>query len=266
MGGSSPPSSPTGTEPRARSIEAHAAPAAPDPSSETAPREGGRIPLARRHDDPQRIEGAGRWSVDATRRRCSQCGEALLDHEPFHTILAPASPRPTGSADAEGEDLHLFERRDSCEACFAASPPATAFAHWRAVLPPPPGGVRKRVNLASLLAHFHALIEGTRNGDAGSDDALAGTRALSCAGDEPALAGGEGATIAPESAGEPRHRLAYLLALFLVRRRMLRWEGVEEGILRLRCRESDRTVEIPVPDLAPGEIEDAAAQFEELFG
>jgi hypothetical protein len=236
MAGSSPQTS-SGADPAAPPLAAAGPGAsagdAPAPGSGAA--ESSRPAHARRLDDPQRIEGGGRWSVDATRRRCSRCSRPLEDHQPFHTTLEPA----TESADPTGE---VFARRDTCEPCFAGAPPERAFAHWRSVLPPPPGGVRKIVNLASLLAHFHSLVEVVR-GDRGE--------------------GPPGADELP--AAPTTQRLIYLLALFLVRRRMLRWEGVEGGILRLRCRESDRPIEVSVPPLPPAELESAIAEFEELF-
>jgi hypothetical protein len=195
-----------------------------------------RAAFARRLDDPQRVDGGGRWSVDATRRRCARCAEPLPDGRVFHSVLEPPPPG------APHEEQEVFVRRDYCEECHRSGPPERAFAHWRAVLPPPPGGVRKIVNLASLLAHFHTLVEGSAK-EAGAAAAVEAS--------------------APATAEAPR--LIYLLALFLVRRRMLRWEGVEDRVLRLRCRESDRLLEVAVPALPTAELEAAVAEFEELF-
>jgi len=164
-------------------------------------------------------------------------------------------------------ESELFVRRDYCEECFAASPPAISFAHWRSILPPPPGGVRKVVNLASLLAHFHALVETPA---AEEDDPASDIRSSPLGAVETGRGGSEGLPAGDSGSdasrpAEARARLSYLLALFLVRRRMLRWEGVEAGILRLRCRESDRPVELAVPEMTPAELDAAISEFESLF-
>jgi hypothetical protein len=215
---------------------------------------GGRAPFARRLDDPQRIDGGGRWSVDSTRRRCCRCESVLADQHVFHSVLEPPPP------DLPDDDQELFARRDYCESCFSTDPPQHIFAHWRAVLPPPPGGVRKIVNLASLLAHFHGLVETPGRSDSkdekGPEEAAASVAADPVAAERVSVGRG----LSPA-----RLRLAYLLSLFLVRRRMLKWEGLEGGILSLRCKESDRTLELSVPDLEPLELEEAIAEFEGLF-
>lgn len=228
------------------------------------PPTGGRTPFARRHDDPQRVDGGGRWSVDSTRRRCHGCGEELPEHRPFHSVLGPApepEPDEEGGEPATREEAELFVRRDYCEACFASSPPETVFAHWRGVLPPPLHGQRKVVNLASLLAHFHTLVETPGGTDHGDDDLDADLD-----GPEDG-AGGEGDAEdpAPADLSPERARLAYLLGLFLVRRRMLRWDEVGDGILRLTCKESDRPVRLRVPDLTEEELAVAVEEFESLF-
>ncbi len=86
------------------------------------------------------------------------------------------------------------------------------------------------------------------------------------------VAGESGAAPAPEppklhipTLSTERLRLAYLLALFLVRRRMLKWEGIDDDHLRLRCKESDRPVGLPVPPWTDAELEQAVTEFEELF-
>ena len=226
-----------------------------------SPGVGGRTPYARRLDDPQRVDGGGRWSVDSTARRCCRCAGALPDHETFHTVLEPAPPEDLPL----GDERELFVRRDYCTECFTSQPPETVFAHWTRILPPPPGGPKKIVNLASLLAHFHQLVETpalpTASED-GEDGELPGENV------------GEGKT-APATAPRPephvpelsdeRGRLAYLLALFLVRRRMLKWEGMVDERLQLICKESDRPVALGVPAMTDSELEEAVAEFEELF-
>ena len=223
------------------------------------PRPGGRTPFARRLEDPQRVDGGGRWSVDSTRRRCCRCDTPFPDHDPFHTVLEPASDEERGSEDAR----EVFVRRDYCTGCFESDPPATVFAHWRCVLPPPPDGARKVVNLASLLAHFHQLVETPAVHIPDEDEEGASGEGSG---------GGEGSTppappLEPHipTLSEEKLRLVYLLALFLVRRRMLKWEGVEGGVLQLRCKESDRPVGLPEPPWSEAELAEAVAEFEDLF-
>ncbi len=226
---------------------------------------GGRLPFARRIEDPQRVDGGGRWSVDSTRRRCCRCHKDLPDDQTFDTVLEPATVTEEGQEAAgerpiepkREEASDLFARRDYCALCFQTDPPATYFAHWRRVLPPPVGGPKKVVNLASLLSHFHQLVETPAVSESErGDDAGKGTAESTASPPlEPHVP-----TLSPE-----RLRLAYLLALFLVRRRMLKWETVGEEALRLRCKESDRPVDLPLPAMSKEALEEAMAQFEDLF-
>lgn len=249
------------------------------PSEDFPPGEGprGRTPSARKIDDPQRVDGGGgRWSVDASRRRCSRCSRELPDGEILHSALVP----PPESASAEGDQV-IFARGDYCEQCFEADPPQGAFAEWRTVLPPKPGGERKIVNLASLLAHFHSLVETSRADDDLGDGSLEDGAYEDGAYEDGAFEDGvfqrgafkdgvrDDAGVSTQSGKDPlapeRARIAYLLALFLVRRRMLRWEGIRGGVLSLRCRESDRPLELPVPPLTTAQLAEAIAEFEDLF-
>lgn len=230
---------------------------------------GGRLPFARRIEDPQRVDGGGRWSVDSTRRRCCRCHKDLPDDQTFDTVLEPATvedsfgEEDTGTAverrlDSRNDEVSdLFARRDYCAACFQADPPPTYFAHWRRVLPPPAAGPKKVVNLVSLLSHFHQLVETPAVSESEREDlaseGMGGSTARSPL--EPHVP-----ALSPE-----RLRLAYLLALFLVRRRMLKWEAVGEEALRLRCKESDRPVDLPLPVMSKEALEEAMEQFEDLF-
>jgi len=238
----------------------------------TEERSAGRTPYARRLEDPQRVEGRGRWSVDSTRRRCGRCAADFPDHEAFHTVLEPApAPAMAEGASEEGpEDApEVFVRRDYCASCFTESPPTTVFAQWRCVLPPPPEGARKVVNLASLLAHFHQLVETPAAREPGEDELEAAELDEADPGAvdrRPAVPGDEAPLVphVPQLSTE-RLQLVYLLALFLVRRRMLKWEGVGEGFLQLRCKESDRPVGLPIPPWSEEELAEAIEEFEDLF-
>ena len=235
------------------------------PSEGSDARGGGRIPMARRLEDPQRVDGGGRWSVESTRRRCCRCDQPLPDHDTFHTVLEPASAEQLG----DEEEREVFVRRDYCEGCFVENPPETFFAHWRRILPPPAGGPRKIVNLASLLAHWHTLVEtpAIHDPDATLDgqEGIVGESGVAENSTPDASEGAAPPKLHLPTLSPPRLRLAYLLALFLVRRRMLKWEGIQDNRLQLRCKESDRPVGLPVPPLSDAELEEAVAEFEELF-
>jgi len=125
------------------------------------------------------------------------------------------------------------------------------------------------VNLASLLAHFHQLVETPAAREPGEDELEAAELDEADPGAvdrRPAVPGDE-APLAPHvpQLSTERLQLVYLLALFLVRRRMLKWEGVGEGLLQLRCKESDRPVGLPIPPWSEEELAEAIEEFEDLF-
>ncbi len=62
-----------------------------------------------------------------------------------------------------------------------------------------------------------------------------------------------------------RRKIAYLIALLLVRKRRLRLAGSRNGVLRLEKSWDGETIEIAEPFIPDGEIEDLRRQMEEIF-
>ncbi len=197
--------------------------------------------LARLYELEQRIDGPKQWSVGESRRVCSTCGLKFPDSTPFHTVLCP--PRLCSSKAARLQSRYpevsaLFERLDYCERCFSAVPVEESYAHWMSVLPEPPEPPHKSLNLETLLNLFQSMVG---------------------ASEEPA-----------ELAAEPQMKqgdlhMRYLLGLFLVRKRVLRWQGREGDRLRLSCRKTDRSYQLQIPSATPEAIRAHVDTFAELF-
>ena len=247
----------------------------PRPVSHTEEAEAAeRRALARLYEGEQRVEGRQRWSVSGAHRRCGGC-EGTLGSE-FHTVLAAA-------ADVDARSLHpecaeVFERQDYCDDCFERVEPGKTFAHWKSVLPPPDKPPRKIVNLASLLAYFERLT-GTDTPPPKSEDE--NEIAADDTSDEVVASGGEGgeeaapgsndnSTDASTSQETGTPQLAYMLALFLVRKRVLKWVDLVEGTLRLSRKievdgkPSEKLYAVSAP-LGGRASENALRAFEELF-
>ncbi len=185
-----------------------------------------------------------RWSVGSSRKTCVGCSEPLPDDRSFHTALCvPENLAETQIADASA----VFERRDYCLACFEASPPAHAFASWTTVLPPAAEAPKKIVNLTSLRVYFDQLgsiVARARDDEQGAEM--------------------NGIDLSPAELAD-LERLRYLIALFLVRKRALRWVDHHGSTLRLECKATESILDIAVP--APGATMDEATRaFEQLFG
>ena len=184
-----------------------------------------------------------RWSVGTSRKTCVACSERLPEDQSFHTALCA----PSDLGDAQIADAsEVFERRDYCETCFASSPPVHAFASWLTVRPPAAEAPKKIVNLASLRVYFDqlgAIVKRARE--------EAGARA-------------QGVELS-ESEIADVDRLRYLIALFLVRKRALRWVEHEPAALRLECKATDSIIEVPVPPTG-AEMDEVTQAFDQLFG
>lgn len=190
-----------------------------------------RPSFARLHEELQRIDGPGRWTVDSCARGCNACRQELPQGVSFWTVLEDP---PDGEG---GEGLAaLFARNDYCDNCSEGIDLEGVYARWRTVLPEAQGPPKKIVNLASLLGTF-----------------LSYTEKLS--GDQ------EGGS--PE--GEEQ-RLAFLLALFLVRKRVLKWISVEEGVVSVSEKGKEEVIRVAPPPLNPQQMESAVAEFEALLG
>ncbi|MEM7262323.1 MAG: hypothetical protein AAF488_10070, partial [Planctomycetota bacterium] len=190
------------------------------------------------------VAGRTRWSVGTSRKACVVCQEPLPEDASFHTALLPPSEAVDPNAPSIADASELFERQDYCEPCFEAKPPEHAFAHWKTILPPPPDAPKRIVNLASLRVYFDQLgsiVERSQDSEAAERWELS------------------------EEDVRDLERLRYLIALFLVRKRALKWADQVGQKLILECRATETTIEVPIP--APGEAMDAAtAAFEQLFG
>ena len=248
-------------------------PEAGDTGASTTPRRA----FARLRDEEQRVAGGGRWSVDASRRHCHRCAEEILRGNPFWTVLAEADPAEAGEAVAA-----FFSRQDHCEGGIESLDEDPFFARWKTTVPTPEGPPRRIVNIASLHATFLSLIDSLDGGEdvgaaAGGDET--GDRESS---ESSAPAG---TSLAPEeqeeqfeaqdrpsrraalevSAVADRIRLAYLLALFLVRKRALRWISHDPQSLTVKER-SGAIHQVQVPAIDAVALEEAVAEMEQLLG
>jgi hypothetical protein len=271
------PSSPHNAPHAAPHAEDQESPETGDTGTSTPPRRA----FARLRDEEQRVAGGGRWSVDASRRHCHHCSEEIVRGTPFWTVLAEADPAQAGEAVAA-----FFCRQDHCEGCIESLDEDPFFARWKTTVPAPEGPPRRIVNIASLHATFLSLIDsldgdedvgtpagGVETADPGSSESPAPA---------PTDEASAGMTSAPEeqeeqfearnrptalevSAVADRIRLAYLLALFLVRKRALRWISHDPQSLTVKER-SGVIHRVQVPAIDAVALEEAVAEMEQLLG
>lgn len=245
--------------------EPHAEPQADDPESpetgDTGSSTTPRRAFARLRDEEQRVAGGGRWSVDASRRHCHRCAEEIPRGNPFWTVLAEADPDQAGEAVAA-----FFCRQDHCEGCIESLEEDPFFARWKTTVPAPEGPPRRIVNIASLHATFLSLIDSL---DGGEDSGVpAGIRSAPKEQEEPQEEQFEARnrpTALEVSAVADRIRLAYLLALFLVRKRALRWISHDPQSLTVKER-SGAIHRVQVPSIDAAALEEAVAEMEQLLG
>ena len=231
------------------------------------------------------MAGGGRWSVDASRRHCHRCAEEILRGNPFWTVLAEADPDQAGEAVAA-----FFCRQDHCEGCIESLEEDPFFARWKTTVPAPEGPPRRIVNIASLHATFLSLNDSLEGGEDGGAPAGADEAADPESSESPAPAPTDEASAsirsAPKEQEEPqeeqfesrnrptalevsavadRIRLAYLLALFLVRKRALRWISHDPQSLTVKER-SGAIHQVQVPAIDAVALEEAVAEMEQLLG
>ncbi|MGE3166006.1 MAG: hypothetical protein AB7O52_13960 [Planctomycetota bacterium] len=229
----------------------------------------GRGPaLARVYEEGLRVDSRFRWSVGGARPVCSQCHTEIAPSSSFHTVLVEA---PAGATAAEpGDLLEVFERRDLCETCFQQADRSAVFAFWKSVLPAARGEVKKSVNVVSLRAYLDRLVDSLRE-SRGLDGTDRG-EVLTLDRDQSADPGDD---VTPHGGGVEEGgldtvasgtTLAYLLGLFLVRKRNLRWGEITDGVLTLFCRTTDRAYRLHAPNLSAEDLQKGIRAFEELFG
>jgi hypothetical protein len=144
------------------------------------------------------------------------------------------------------------------------------FARWKTTVPAPEGPPRRIVNIASLHATFLSLIDSL---DGGEDSGVpAGIRSAPKEQEEPQEEPQEEQfearnrpTALEVSAVADRIRLAYLLALFLVRKRALRWISHDPQSLTVKER-SGAIHRVQVPSIDAAALEEAVAEMEQLLG
>ena len=177
----------------------------------------------------------------------------------FWTVLRPADQEPIA-----GEGVAAFFcRQDYCESCIESVPEGEYFARWKTSVPAPTGPPRRIVNLASLHATFLSLIDAKNpvQGSAELDPQSPSQAQQEPQSDDPGVPTG-GLAVSREA---DRVRLAYLLALFLVRKKALRWQQ-HGGDHLVVCERSGELYQVPVPGIDSGELEAAVTEFEELLG
>ncbi len=223
-----------------------------------------RPTFARLREEQQRVAGGGRWSVDASRRQCFRCQQEIPRGTSFWTVLAEADPDQAGEVVAA-----YFSRQDHCEGCIEDLEEDPFFARWKTSVPAPDGPPRRIVNIVSLHATFLSLME-TSVTSSESADCAEDTQEDLHQPDQPSDQDLE-STPKPQPQGlevseeADRIRLAYLLALFLVRKRVLRWVGHEQQVLSVQER-AGTLHRVPVPSIDAATLEDAVAELEEFLG
>ena len=228
---------------------------------------GKKATFARLRDEEQRVAGGGRWSVDSSRRYCALTREEIPRGTPFWTVLAPADPQE--APESAGRLTAFFTRQDYCDAAMAQLGSSSFFARWRTVIPEESGPQKRVVNVASLLATFLELVEPlrARSSEESRDGEEVG--AESDPGDRQEEAEAADSTPSPRGLeldqSTDRLRLAYLLALFLVRKRALIWEDHGEEFLTIREKASEETYEIPIPAMDRPTLEGAIQEIESIF-
>lgn len=279
-----------GTDPsKGRVSEAAGSESGPSEASEAS--SGGHRALARLYEEEQRVDGRFRWTVGSAKASCSACLQEIPAETPFHTVLVESD---RSDATQIGDPLETWERRDLCDACFEGGERDGVFAFWKSVLPPTEEAPLKRVNLASLRSYFDRMLDPVGveesaqsdpdQGDEGHEDPTPADQdspeaSLSRAADVADSAGDHPADTADAEADPGREAassgveaesgvktLAYLLGLFLVRKRNLKWVNVQRGKLTLRCPQTDREYELETPVLSEEQLHSGISAFEELFG
>ncbi|MGE4602977.1 MAG: hypothetical protein AAEJ65_08740 [Planctomycetota bacterium] len=218
-------------------------------------RSGGVRPAyARLKEEQQRVVGGGRWSVDGSRRCCHVCQQEIVRGTPFWTVLRATDEEPTEPDSVAA----FFCRQDHCESCIDSLEPGQHYARWKTSVPAPHDPPRTIVNIASLQATFLSLleVESTESKPQQPDDADR---------QQPSEVASSTTTGLRVSKQADRERLAYLLALFLVRKRALRWEQHQGDHLVVRER-GGNLHRVPVPRIDSQVLEQAIAEFEQLFG
>ncbi len=192
--------------------------------------------FARLYQPDQRVDGRERWTVGESPRLCRGCREEFPQGSPFHSVLKPADG---AEEERRSPDLSaLFSRHDYCQRCFPSVRLENAFAHWTCTFPAPAEPAQKSFNLPRLRHLFDQLT--------------------------PPEAGEEGAE--REEQGEPgAEQLRYLLALFLVRKRVFSWEGRAGDQILLSCRRTDQRYRLTIPKVPPEEILARVEEFAALF-
>lgn len=238
-------------------------------------------PVARLYEEEQRIDGRFRWSVGGAQRSCRGCKERIPPHTSFSTALVAANAEDLPGV-AGPDPTEVFERCDYCRECFDQLPHERVFAHWNTCFPAPEAAPKKQVNLASLRSYFDQVAELIRDPEGEKHDAEKQAEEAAHA-DDPSFEAHEAA--AEHHAGEPHAELehephehppesddpqtsgafAYLLALFLVRRRLLKWRGFTDGGLTLECRQTQREYLVQVPHGDERALTAQVLAFEELF-
>ena len=221
------------------------------------------------------MAGGGRWSVDSSRRFCALTKQEIPRGTPFWTVLAPADPE--SAPESAGPLTAFFSRQDYCDEAMADLDPGAFFARWRTVIPEESGPVKRVVNVASLLATFLELAEPIRKDapeEAENPVETADSASGDLNGDSFGEAGDEdesGPSAALRRVGleidssTDRSRLAYLLALFLIRKRALIWDDHVDSCLRVREKSSEEIYEIPAPEMDRETLEAAVSEIESLF-
>lgn len=220
--------------------------------------------------DPTLVGGGDASSAFERRDYCEKCFDASVTDQAFahwKTILPPPPDAPRKVVNLTSLRVYFDQLTELIEASERASARrrgSETGADDRAEEEP--------ADLEGSAAEVESPAEDraepveaeSTSAEGGGDDADFGE--LDLEGDEEPTA--ESRYAAQWSEGEERPELwvplRYLLGLFLVRKRVLKWEGVTDSELTLRCKQSEREYRVEIPPRGK-RLEEAESAFEAIF-
>jgi hypothetical protein len=210
------------------------------------------------------LNTASSWHVGRTSGRCAACGVDLPPNTPCWAALCdggqpPAAPPAGKKGEADGREGSPFTRVDFCESCWAAGkrpehlpPPAAAegapaarplemFSFWKTTVPVPQQKKKLLVDDSVLMDVFQRM----------------------------------------EGKAEPQEiRFRFVLALILMRKRLLKYDGMEATpapaasasagtappeVWRMTPRGADQPVHVVNPHLTADQISEVSQQLSAIL-
>ena len=191
-------------------------------------------------------------------RLCSACEVAIAPQAEFYATLRSAE---IPAEDARMEEVSaLFERHDFCGSCYESGAAEPTFAYWKSVMDAPTREPRKIVNLAALLVYFQHLGPSDDSPQEPTTEQEDQFEAEDRAREREAVL-----AALPQMEDTDAELMRYLLALFLIRKRVLRWVSAEDGVLTVEEAKSKVAHTVTEPRLSATELQESVEAFDELF-